>query len=47
MHSLRSPVTRQYLAILLAGWALLWAARLRTGNPDSCPWSLCTPRVRT
>jgi len=47
MRALRSPVTPRYLAILLASWALMWAALPVKGNPDSCPWSHCTVRART
>ena len=37
MHSLRSPVTSRYLAILLASWALVWAALPVNGQSGQLP----------
>jgi hypothetical protein len=37
MHALRSPVTPRYLAILLASWALVWAAQPANGQSGQLP----------
>src|SRR5216683_3306446 len=37
MHSLRSPVTPRYLAILLGSWALVWATLPVNGQSGQLP----------
>ena len=37
MRTLRSPMTLRYLAILLASWALVWAAQPANGQSGQLP----------